>query len=197
MARHNELETTSPAGNWLVVSLQRCCWYCRWRQFPASLALRSRLCIPALKITSSPTSARGCNGIRTCLPNSRKGPCRANRASTSFPRRLQQRLLNRLRQINRMPPEQRQRTLDHIEAMEHLTPQMRQQVRASFQDFRSLPPDRQRMVRKAFRDLREYPPEQREAMMNSRQVSGSVHAPGAQHPGQHPGGRALPCGTRA
>jgi len=76
-------------------------------------------------------------------------------------------LLNRLQQLNKMPPEQRQRTVDRIEAMEHLTPQMRQQVRASFQDFRSLPPDRQRMVRKAFRDLREYPPEQRTAMMNS------------------------------
>ena len=88
MARQNEIETNTLRGSSLVVSLPPCYWYCRWRSFLPSLALgSSRVHIPALKITSSRTWARGCSGIRTCPLSSRRRPCSANQDSTGYPRK--------------------------------------------------------------------------------------------------------------
>jgi hypothetical protein len=89
-----------------------------------------------------------------------------------LPQQTQRQLVNRLRQIDNMPPAQRQLTVDRIEALEHLTPQMRDQVRASSDAMRTLPADRQRMVKKAFRDLSKDPPEQRTNIMASPQFQG-------------------------
>ncbi len=166
MARHNELETTSPRGKLarrvltgLLLVLPLAAAPCFGRPGPQGGHARFE--------NNQPHLGTWLQRHQNLSPEQQEKALQNEPGFSRLPPETQQRLLNRLQQINRMPPEQRQRTLDHIEAMEHLTPQMRQQVRASFQDFRALPPDRQRMVRKAFRDLREYPPEQRTAMMNS------------------------------
>lgn len=84
-----------------------------------------------------------------------------------LPPQDQQRLRNRLIQLNNMPPEQRRRLLERNEAMEHLSPAQRQQVLNAVGELNSLPIDRRRLVARAFRDLREMPPQQREALLNS------------------------------
>lgn len=89
-----------------------------------------------------------------------------------LPAQTQQRMRDRLTQLNNMTPEQRQRILDRTEEMEHLSPQQRQQVRSALDQYRGLPQDRQRLVARAFRDLREMPPQQRQAMMNSDRFRG-------------------------
>ncbi len=81
----------------------------------------------------------------------------------------QQRLFNRLQQLDAMPPAQRARTLERVEALERLSPEQRQQVRNVMQQVGQMPVTRQRMVRKAIRDLSQLPPEQRHAILNSQQ----------------------------
>ncbi len=169
MARHNELETTSPKGKLarrvfaallLVLALAAVPCFAR----PAQQAVH-----PGFQSNQQPHLGTWLQRHQNLSPEQQERALQSEPGFNQLSPEMQQKLLTRLWQINRMPPGQRQRTLDHIEAMERLTPQMRQQVRASFLEFRSLPPDRQRMVKKAFRDLREYPPEQREAMMHSGQ----------------------------
>ena len=82
-----------------------------------------------------------------------------------LPSQTQQRMRDRLTQLNNMTPEQRQRILERTEQMEHLTPPQRQQVRGALDQYRGLPEDRRRMVARAFRDLREMPPQQRDAIL--------------------------------
>ncbi|WP_260704539.1 DUF3106 domain-containing protein [Edaphobacter flagellatus] len=89
-----------------------------------------------------------------------------------LPNETQQRLRDRLTQLNNMPPEQRQRLLERNEAMTRLTAPQRQQVRGAMQQFSSLPPDRRRLVGKAFRDLREMPEPQRQAILSSDRFRG-------------------------
>ena len=84
---------------------------------------------------------------------------------------VQQRMRDRLTQLNNMPPQQRQRVLDHAEVMEHLAPEQRQQVRGTMQQLSSLPQDRRRVVARAFRELRALPPEQRQAALASGRFS--------------------------
>jgi hypothetical protein len=84
-----------------------------------------------------------------------------------LPAETQQRMRDRLTQLNSMPPEQRRRLLERNEAIAHLSVAQRQQFRGAMQQFGSLPQDRRRLVGRAFRDLREMPEPQRQAMMNS------------------------------
>ncbi len=84
-----------------------------------------------------------------------------------LPLQTQQRMRDRLTQLNNMPPEQRRRLLEHTEAMEHLTLPQRQQVRGAMQEYRALPVERRRLVARAFRDLREMPQPQRQAILGS------------------------------
>ena len=84
-----------------------------------------------------------------------------------LPPQTQQRMQDRLTQLNSMPPEQRRRLLERTEAMERLTPPQRQQVRGAMQQLTSLPVDRRRLVARAFRDIREMPVPQREAILSS------------------------------
>jgi hypothetical protein len=84
-----------------------------------------------------------------------------------LPPEQQQRLTNRLRELNNKTPEQRQRTIDRVEVWERLSPEEKRQVSNSTMQLRMLPPDRQMPLRKAFRDLRDVPPEQRQSILNS------------------------------
>ena len=84
-----------------------------------------------------------------------------------YPPQTQERLRNRLIQLNNMAPQQRARMLDRTEALERLTPQQRQQWRGAVQDLNTLPPTRRRMMARAILDLREMPPPQREQVINS------------------------------
>ena len=89
-----------------------------------------------------------------------------------LPAETQQRMQERLLQLDTMNPVQRQRVLNRVETMERLTPQQRNQVRMATQQWGQLPEDRRRMVGKAFHDLREMPVEQRQAILNSERFKG-------------------------
>jgi hypothetical protein len=84
-----------------------------------------------------------------------------------LPPQTQQRMRDRLTQLNGMTPEQRRRILEHTEEMEHLSPPQRQQVRGALEQYRGLPEDRRRLYARAFRDLREMPQPQRQAILSS------------------------------
>jgi hypothetical protein len=84
-----------------------------------------------------------------------------------LPQATQQRMHDRLSQLNAMTPAQRDHLLARNEAMEHLTPDQRSQVRGVMQQLGSLPPDQRRVVARSFRELRDLPPDQRIAAMNS------------------------------
>jgi hypothetical protein len=83
-----------------------------------------------------------------------------------LPAQTQQRMHDRLAQLNAMNPQQRQRVIDHTEHMEQLSPEQRGQVRGAMQQLGSLPPDQRRVVARNFRELRDLPPEQRGAAMS-------------------------------
>lgn len=89
-----------------------------------------------------------------------------------LPLQTQQRMQERLRQLDAMSPEQRQRRLRDVETMERLTPQQRNEVAAATHEWGALPQDRRRLVGRAFRDLRAMPPDQRQAALNSERFSG-------------------------
>jgi hypothetical protein len=84
-----------------------------------------------------------------------------------LPSQTQQRMLDRLSQLNNMSPERRRRLLERTEIMERLTPPQRQQVRGALQQLSSLPVERRRLVARAFRDIRAMPIPQREIVLNS------------------------------
>jgi hypothetical protein len=73
----------------------------------------------------------------------------------------QRQLLNRLRQLQAMPPEQR----NHRWAFLRLTPQQQQQVESLAQQWAALPPARQALIQQALEALRRVPPPQRPAAM--------------------------------
>jgi Protein of unknown function (DUF3106) len=89
-----------------------------------------------------------------------------------LPSETQQRMRDRLTQLNSMPPEQRRRVLERNEAIANLTPPQRQQVRGAMKQFSSLPPDRRRLVARTWRDLREMPEAQRQAVLSSDRFRG-------------------------
>jgi hypothetical protein len=80
---------------------------------------------------------------------------------------VQQRMHQRLAQLNGMTPEQRQRTYARTEAMERLAPQQRQQVRNALTSLGDLPKDRRMYVAREFRAIRDMPPAERQAFLNS------------------------------
>ena len=84
-----------------------------------------------------------------------------------LPQQTQQRMQQRLSQLNAMPPTQRSHVLERAEQMENLNPDQRQQVRGAMSQLGMLPLDRRRVVAHAFRQLREIPPGQRQAYLNS------------------------------
>lgn len=89
-----------------------------------------------------------------------------------LPTETQQRMRDRLTQLNSMPPEQRRRFLERNEAIANLSLPQRQQIRGAMQQFSSLPPERRRLVAKAWRDLREMPEPQRQSILSSDRFRG-------------------------
>ena len=85
----------------------------------------------------------------------------------------QQKLVDRLHQVNQMPEDQRQRWLARNEMIERLSPQDRMRVNLSGHRFAALPTDRQAMMKNAFRDLRSVPPEQRQTVIDSARYQGA------------------------
>jgi hypothetical protein len=86
-----------------------------------------------------------------------------------LPPETQQRMRDRLVQLNNMNPQQRERILDRNEALERLNPQQRQQYRSAVQTFAAMPTERRRPMARAILDLREMPPEQRDQVIDSAQ----------------------------
>lgn len=84
-----------------------------------------------------------------------------------LPQRQQQRLIDRLHQLNSMNPDQRQRWIGRNENMERLSPDRRQAVRNSVQEYTNMDPGRKDLVRGAYHVLRDMPPAQREHVLNS------------------------------
>ncbi len=78
-----------------------------------------------------------------------------------LPQGTQQRVRDRLAQLNAMSPAQRQRVLARNEAMERLTPEQRGEVRGAMGQLGALAPEERREVARTFRALRDLPPEQR------------------------------------
>lgn len=85
-----------------------------------------------------------------------------------LPPETQQRLHERLSELNAMPPQQRQRMIANTEAMERLSPAQRAEVRSSMLELGSLPPPQRSVVQHAFRELRGLPPQDRLNLLNSR-----------------------------
>ncbi len=90
----------------------------------------------------------------------------------SYSPQEQQRMRDRLTQLNAMPPQQRQKVIERTEAMERLAPPQRQQVRNAMAQLGNLPEDRRHVVSRTFYQLRDLPPQQRQAYMNSPQFRG-------------------------
>ncbi len=78
-----------------------------------------------------------------------------------LPRNTQQRVLDRLAQLDAMNPRQRQRVLARTEAMERLNPDQRAEVRGAMSQLGGLPIEDRRAVARTFRALRVLPPQQR------------------------------------
>ncbi len=87
----------------------------------------------------------------------------------SLPADTQQRLHQRLAQLNNMSPMQRQKLIERTQAMERLQPAERQQVRNAMAQLGSLPEARQHVVARTFYSLRDMPPAQRQNYMASPQ----------------------------
>ena len=87
----------------------------------------------------------------------------------------QQRIQNRLTQLNSMPDSERQRTIQRTEQMERLQPAQRQQIRSAMQQLGSLPDDRRRAVARTYRYLNALPPQQRQQYMNTPQYRGQFN----------------------
>jgi hypothetical protein len=104
---------------------------------------------------------------RTLTPEQQQKALESEPGFKQLPQQDQERLRNRLTQLNNMPEEQRRRTIARAETIEHLTPAQRQQVKSTMQQYNALPVDRRRLVARAFRDLREMPEPQRQAIVNS------------------------------
>ena len=84
-----------------------------------------------------------------------------------LPQPQQQRLIDRLHQLDTMTPQQRQRWIGRNENMERLSPDRRQAVRNSAQELSGMDPSRKQLVRGAFRVLRDMPPSERQRVLNS------------------------------
>ena len=83
---------------------------------------------------------------------------------------VQQRMHERLQQLNTMTPQRRERAIERTEEMERLSPGQREQVRGAMRELGTLPPDRRRAVAQSFRELQQMPPQERGQYLNSPQM---------------------------
>lgn len=79
----------------------------------------------------------------------------------------QQRLMQQLRQVDRMPAGERERRLARNEMLEGLSPEQQMQINRSATRFQDLPQARRALVRQAFQELRSVPLDQRQTVINS------------------------------
>ncbi len=100
--------------------------------------------------------------ISTAVSRRRSGYSlwRKSPVSTISPAPTQQRMRERLTQLDNMPPQQRDRIISRTEVMEHLTPEQRGQIRSTMEMLSSLPPASRHAVSRTFRTLRGMPPQQ-------------------------------------
>lgn len=87
-----------------------------------------------------------------------------------LPAATQQRMRDRLLQLESMAPDRRQRIISRTEAMEKLTPDQRSQVRNVLGQVTALPPASRKAVQRTFRTVREMPADQRQAYLNSPDI---------------------------
>lgn len=85
----------------------------------------------------------------------------------TLPAPTQQRMQERLSQLDAMPPAKRQRIMDRTEAIERLSPDQRAQVRGAMSQLGSLPMPERHEVARTFRALRDLPEQQRMAALSS------------------------------
>ncbi|HVG25964.1 MAG TPA: DUF3106 domain-containing protein [Acidobacteriaceae bacterium] len=121
----------------------------------------------------SPSGTRGehlaewMNQHSSLTPEQQKQALEQEPGFRNLPSQTQQRMRDRLAQLDAMPPQRRQRLLDRTEAIEHLNLDQRAEVRGAMQQLGSLPPEQRRAVARSFRELRDLPADQRFAAMNS------------------------------
>lgn len=80
---------------------------------------------------------------------------------------VQQRMHQRLEQLDNMTPQQRQRAYARTEAMERLAPERRQQVRNALTSLGALPRERRMYVAREFRAIRDLPLAECQAFLNA------------------------------
>lgn len=80
----------------------------------------------------------------------------------------QQRLMQQLRQVDRMPRAQRELRLARNEMIERLSPEQQMQVNRSAMQLRQLPANREALVKQAFQELRSVPVNQRQTVLDSQ-----------------------------
>jgi DNA-directed RNA polymerase subunit F len=109
------------------------------------------------------------NQHRNLTPEQQQQALQHESGFSQLPQQTQDRMRNRLAQLNAMDPQRRERILTYNERMEHLSVGERTEVRNSLSQLGSLPPEQRRQVAESFRQLRALPPEQRGAALNSPQ----------------------------
>lgn len=80
--------------------------------------------------------------------------------------------MQRLQQVDRMPPAQRQRTLARSEMLERLSPEEQLKINRSGTQLRRLAPQRQALVGQAFRELQSVPLNERQTVIGSARYRG-------------------------
>ena len=111
------------------------------------------------------------NSHRTLTPEQQQQALEHEPGFSSLPAATQQRLRDRLKQLDAMPPEKRKNIIARNEAIEHMTPEQHRDFRSAMQQLAALPPDERRYVSRTFRGLRELSPEQRQNVLNSERFS--------------------------
>lgn len=106
------------------------------------------------------------NAHRNLSPAQQQQALQAEPGFRELPPQTQQRMRERLNQLNAMDPARRAAILKLNEHMEGLSIEQRGQVRGAMQQLGSLPPDQRHVVARSFNELRHMPPDQRGAAMS-------------------------------
>lgn len=115
----------------------------------------------ARRVTRGEHLAQWMDQHSTLTPQQQQQALQHEPGFQELPRTTQQRMMDRLAQLDAMSPKQRQRVLARTEAMERLDPEQRAEVRGAMGQLGALPTADRRAVASTFRALRELPPEQR------------------------------------
>ena len=107
------------------------------------------------------------NRHRDLLPTQQQKALEREPGFRELPAQTQQRVRDRLAELNNMRPAERDRLIQRNEMMEHLSAGQRQQVRGAMSQLGSLPEDRRRAVARTFRDLRSMPAGERQQYLSS------------------------------